>query len=326
LQWPSANSYHWQAMTAELTARPLTSADTAFAVRTVAAVQPHHPWAAEELHVWWRTADRMGRRRTLVVEEAGRPAGWIDVSLFEKAAERDGRLMVFLPGAAPEQLDHAWAIAEEAGRELGVRLGRASVWEDDVLGLGMLERRGWERKRVERFWRLELVGQVERLRELRVAARRRVEAAGLRIATAADLGGEAVYPELHRVDEAASEDIPRDVPRVPIPYEVWLQWVSPPGVLPERMWVGLSGDRPVGTSFLDYGSTPVSTGFTGVLREHRGAGLARALKLETVVQAAELGVEAVETDNDYANAPILHLNEELGYRGIPGQVKLHKRL
>jgi hypothetical protein len=313
-------------MTITLTARPLVPEDLAFAARAVAAVQPHHPWSEHELLTWWRTADRMGQRRSLVLEEAERPVGWVEAALFDGAAEGDARLLAYLPGAGAEGLDGAWAIAEEAARELGARLGRANMWEDDGPALAAMEGRGWERKRTQRVWRLELSGQAERLRELRVAARRRVEGAGLRIASAAELGGEAVYPELHRVDEAAADDIPRDVPRVPVPYDVWLDWMQPPGVLPERVWVGLIGDRPVGVSFLDYGATPVSTGFTGVLREHRGAGLARALKLETVVQAAELGVAAVETDNDSANAPILHLNEELGYREIHGIVRLHKAL
>jgi GNAT superfamily N-acetyltransferase len=309
-----------------LTARPLVPEDTAFAVDAVGAAQPHHPWPAEILRLDWRTSDQMGRRRSLVLEEAGRPAGWVQATMWDEAPEGEGRVTVFLPAAGPEQLDQAWAIVEEAARELGVRLGRASVWEDDGPALEALGRRGWELKRKERFWRLDLAGRAERLLELRAGARRRVEAAGLRIATAADLGGEAVYPDLYRMEDVTAADIPRDTPHVTMAYDAWLEWMRPPAVLPERIWIALSGDRPVGISYLDYGWTPVGTAYTGVLREHRGAGLARALKLETLVQAVELGIPAVETDNDSANAPILHLNEELGYREIPGQVKLHKHL
>ncbi|HYW25727.1 MAG TPA: hypothetical protein VE953_16265 [Terriglobales bacterium] len=309
-----------------LTARPLGPDDVAFALRAVGAAQPHHPWSEEELRLSWRTAEQMGRMRTLVLEEAGRPAGWVAVTMWDEAPEREGRMAVFLAGAGPDQFDQAWSIVEDAARELGVGLGRASVWEDDAAALEALGRRGWERKRRERFWRLDLAGDGDRFRELRSAARLRVEGAGLRVATAAELGGEALYPELHRIETVTAADIPRDLPHVPIPYDAWRAWMRPPAVLPERVWVGVSGDRPVGVSHLDYGGTPVATGYTGVLREHRGAGLARALKLETVVQAVDLGVTAVETDNDEANAPILHLNEELGYREIPGQVKLHKLL
>ena len=309
-----------------LTARPLTPEDAAFAARAVSATQPHHPWSEDELRLQWSSSARMGKVSTLVLEDEGRPAGWVAATLWHEQAGGEGRVAVFLIGAGAEQLDQAWAIVEDAARELGVRLGRASLWENDAPQLEALRRRGWEVKRRERFWRLDLAGQAERLRDRRADARRRVEAAGLRVVTAAELGGEALYPELHRVEDVTARDIPRDIPRVPIPYEAWLEWMRPPGVVPERIWLGLSGERVVGVSYLDYGTTPVGTAYTGVLREHRGAGLARALKLETLVQAFELGVPAVETDNDEANAPILHLNEELGYREIHGQVKLHKPL
>ena len=52
------------------------------------------------------------------------------------------------------------------------------------------------------------------------------------------------------------------------------------------------------------------------------AGVARALKLETVMQAIALGTAHVRTENDGENAPILHLNEEMGYVRIPGWVQL----
>ena len=77
---------------------------------------------------------------------------------------------------------------------------------------------------------------------------------------------------------------------------------------------------------LAYRVSIVETGYTGVLREHRGKGVARALKLATLEQALELGATAVETDNDSENAPILHLNEELGYREIPGKLEFHRAL
>jgi GNAT superfamily N-acetyltransferase len=97
-------------------------------------------------------------------------------------------------------------------------------------------------------------------------------------------------------------------------------------VLPERVWVAVVEGRPVGLSFLTYREGSVETGFTGVLRDHRNKGIARALKLETLCQAVELGVEAVETDNDSQNAPILRLNEEIGYRQVDGQLQFRKAL
>ena len=65
----------------------------------------------------------------------------------------------------------------------------------------------------------------------------------------------------------------------------------------------------------------VWTDWTGTARRIRGRGVARALKLETVMQAIALGTERVRTENDGANAPILHLNAELGYVRIPGWIQ-----
>ena len=82
----------------------------------------------------------------------------------------------------------------------------------------------------------------------------------------------------------------------------------------------------MGYSYLAYRQSVVETGYTGVLREHRGKGFARALKLETLVQALDLGVTSVDTDNDSENAPILHINQEMGYRLVVPIIELHREV
>ena len=311
-------------MTADLTVRPLGPDDLGAAVAATNALQPHHPWTAEELRVYFRTCQREGAVRAMVVENGGRPAGWISAALW-RGTDGHGLLHVFLPRVDPDHLDGAWKLAESAALELGMTVARANQWEHDST-IAVLERRGWERTRRQRYWRLELAELRDRLPALREAARKRVAVAGIRLVTAAELGGEAVYPDLHAVNNASAVDIPRSAPYVPVSYETWREWIDPSRIPPDRLWVAVAGDRPVGYSFLDYAATPASTGYTGVVREHRGAGLGRALKLETLAQAIDQGVEVVETDNDSQNAPILHLNKELGYREVPGIVVLTRRL
>ena len=68
----------------------------------------------------------------------------------------------------------------------------------------------------------------------------------------------------------------------------------------------------------------VWTWFTGVVREYRGRGIARGLKLAILKQAIAENVPRVRTDNDETNGPMLHVNEELGYRRIPGSVSYRK--
>lgn len=42
------------------------------------------------------------------------------------------------------------------------------------------------------------------------------------------------------------------------------------------------------------------------------------------MQAIALGVDKVRTDNDSTNAPILHLNEAMGYRRRADMIQLMK--
>jgi GNAT superfamily N-acetyltransferase len=58
----------------------------------------------------------------------------------------------------------------------------------------------------------------------------------------------------------------------------------------------------------------------------RGRGIARALKYTTIAQAIELGATLIETQNDAENAPILHLNQEMGYEPVTPVIELHRAL
>ena len=64
---------------------------------------------------------------------------------------------------------------------------------------------------------------------------------------------------------------------------------------------------------------------TAVLPKHRGQGIARALKIAGIVAAKAQGFEAIRTDNDTRNAPMLAINDSLGFRRLPAMVTLEKR-
>jgi len=96
----------------------------------------------------------------------------------------------------------------------------------------------------------------------------------------------------------------------------------------DRFWIAKQGDEVVGMSLVSFPperGVP-STEFTGTSPQHRGRGIGRALKYETVAQAIELGATRIRTDNDSANAPILHLNEEMGYQPIKAYIELHREI
>ncbi|MGB9111340.1 MAG: GNAT family N-acetyltransferase [Acidimicrobiales bacterium] len=89
---------------------------------------------------------------------------------------------------------------------------------------------------------------------------------------------------------------------------------NPPGVLI------LSRDgAPVGLASISCERDRTwNTWFTGIVPESRGMGLARALKLTTMALARRQGGRRITGFNDVKNAPILHLNESLGFERCHG--------
>lgn len=265
----------------------------------------------------------MGPARRWIVWNGGERLGWIGVG--REGDEVHARVEVDLAGGGADAYADAFAFAERQAAALGAGEAVTDVWEDRAAALAALRVLGWAQRRHERFWRLELQPAKERLLAERAAARE--AAKGLSAVTAAEFGGESVLRTLYDINNQTQADIPRSIAFVPDPFELWAEWMSPPRSTLDRIWVGVADGAAVGFSLLSYRPVGiVETGYTGVLREYRGRGLARLLKLETLVQAANFGVEAVETDNDSENAPIIHLNQALGYSEITGQLEFAKRL
>lgn len=65
---------------------------------------------------------------------------------------------------------------------------------------------------------------------------------------------------------------------------------------------------------------------TGVRREARGRGVALALKLAVIEYARVKGITELRTNNDSTNAPMLAINEKLGYQRLPGWLVWDRRL
>jgi GNAT superfamily N-acetyltransferase len=304
--------------------RELTHADAAFAATAQGADDPLHPKQPDELLELWVNTERScwTDRFQVIVDDV--PAGWVSILRWREDTHGSVDVNLVVPGAGPDVLAAAIARAEAVAPAMEARNLALQVLETNAVAVAALEAGGWTQKRRERCWRLELAPNAGRLLELRASARPRVEASGAELLTAAELGGIEVFPALYRVSIATEPDIPTSVPYEPSSYEDWLVWMQPPSILPERIWVAVVDRQPVGFSSLAFHQSLVETFYTGVLREHRNKGIARALKLETLGQAIELGVESVETDNDSENAPILHLNHELGYREITARLEFHK--
>jgi GNAT superfamily N-acetyltransferase len=134
---------------------------------------------------------------------------------------------------------------------------------------------------------------------------------------------------LYRLETQTEQDIPTTVPIPVLKLEAWTaRRFGDPAVREDRIWLALDDGELVGLSQLGY---PVVRGFpytdyTATARRVRGRGIARALKYQSMAQALELGFTIVRTMNDAENAPILHLNQEMGYRLAFEEIELHREL
>ena len=308
------------------TFRPATHGDAQFAAATASAVEPLHPQMSGELLDRWINTEKSSKVKRFIVQEAGVDRGWISLVQPGDVGGLATYLNLMVPPAHKHLFPDVLEFGEAQAREMGASVLICSAYEDNHAAVERLRSDGWEQERRERFWRLDLATNAKRIRSLRTASQQKLTNSGVAITTVADLGGEPFLRRLLPVMHEAVADIPKSVEYIPEPYEEWVVWMQPPAVLPERIWVAAVGVEPVGYSYLAYRQSVVETGFTGVLRSHRGKGLARALKLETLAQAIDLGVPTVDTDNDSENAPILHINEELGYDELPGKLEFHRKL
>jgi GNAT superfamily N-acetyltransferase len=163
-------------------------------------------------------------------------------------------------------------------------------------------------------------------------AESRALAAGITITTMAEL--QAHDPEhrqkLYELDVEATKDEPHPEPPTTPSRESYDGWVfDSPNYLPEGNFIALDGDRYVGMSTLKTSQASpdeLYVGFTGVLREYRGKGIAMALKLRTIAFARERGTRTLKTWNDSTNRPMLRINEALGFARQPAWVSHLKQL
>lgn len=96
--------------------------------------------------------------------------------------------------------------------------------------------------------------------------------------------------------------------------------------VPAGTMVALFGDRWVGLAALDRGAGYLLASMTGVVRDWRGRGLARWLKLHTIRYAFDAGTAELRTVNDATNPAILALNRSLGFRPTAIEVRYRKDL
>ena len=318
------------------TIRPFAEADYPAIVSVYNRCRPDSPWSEEAARRNDGTWDysRYVRLRH-VAELDGRVVGYGQI--FQSAFGFHPRKFTMHVMVDPEsrQRGAGSGLYEKLLEELAARdamLVRADVREDDSVTIAFVTRRGFVEAR--RSWESQLSLEGFDLARF-AAAEERVRDAGIAISTAASErerrpDWERLVYELHG---ACGLDEPQlDEPTMPS-FEYWRERnVGSEDFIPEGCILAVDPSQPdryAGMSVLyripGY-PEELHQSFTGVHRDYRGKGIGLAMKLAGIRFALASGIKRIHTENDSLNAPMLRINDALGFQREPANVTFQKDL
>ncbi|GAA4867875.1 GNAT family N-acetyltransferase [Kitasatospora terrestris] len=199
-----------------------------------------------------------------------------------------------------------------AGEELLATAGatRISCWADDEPdALAFAAARGYTAGRQGHFSARDLTTGLPPVPAL---------PAGTELRTAADYLDDP-YP-IYLVDIDGTRAEPGDLETGDQPYEEWLATIwRRPDLSHELTTVVLADGEPVAFSAAQTDGGRYWSAFTATCESHRGRGLAKIAKTDSLHRARAAGLTAAYTANDATNAPMLAINAWLGYHICAGE-------
>ena len=316
----------------EITFRAATIDDAELATAVMTAAYPAMAHDPAVTRYRWRTPRRGYSYGRFIGELDGQAVaftGWVH-GPWDRLPDRHCEVEVWLDRAVPDRglLKTVWTwISQQATAEgAGVLLAYAGEDEPDMLEA--MAELGFERDRLDRVSELDLRANGERLLREAAEAKAAMAAAGIDLMTLAEWSDPDKLRKLYELDSITRQDIPHSLPILTESLADFELRGRSPDRSPERSWVALDHGRPVALTYLKFpraGGT-VWTGYTATHTDHRGRGIGKAVKLQSLAQAIELGVPVVRTDNDAENAAMLRINRALGYEPRPGFVGHLKRV
>ena len=317
----------------ELDLRPATLEDASIVADLEVARDPDDPRDPQMLRFWWTLRSANEATTRLVALRDGAAVAFVAAGheLWENVTDRFGWMRVTIHPDLWSERNYSALIsrAEAWLRSEGVTTSVIRIredFEDDLRVAGSI---GYREVRRQRNSELDLVALREQLLARTAENRKRMQEQGVRLLTLSEEKDPDLMTKLHEMMIETEQDIPVSVPIRRQPFDEWKRATfDNPGTREDRFWIAREGDDIVGMSVMDFPPTRGLpwTSFTATSRRVRGRGIARALKYETIAQAIELGYERVRTANDGVNEPILHINQEMGYRLVIPIIELHRSL
>ena len=285
--------------------------DLARAVEIYNAVWPARAVTTEEVEGWRRAAVDSTE---LLAALNGVDVGSATASLHAQHPDACFTLITVLRehrrrgvGTALYEAVSTWAA------ERGIEVLETRVLENDPSGLEFARRRGFDPFSVEAGFELDVAAaQIDDTRLDGVEIVSLAERPDLADATF-DVAVDAI------------PDVPGDHRWTPPPRERWVDdHLLAPSTPSAAVLVAVASGEVVGYAKLRLApdGRTATHAMTAVKRAWRGLGVATALKRAQIRWAKERGLQRLHADNEEDNAPMLRVNERLGYRPAAGRVTL----
>jgi GNAT superfamily N-acetyltransferase len=255
------------------------------------------------------------RFRPLLAELYGEPVGTAQVGLVHDSPQPgQGYVNVYVD---PAHVRHgAGSLLVRTAEEYLASLGatRLFAWVlDEPANRAFAERHGYRASRSAHFLRLDLAkAPLPPLQE---------PPPGVELCTGADYADDP--RPLFLLDAETMTDEPGDIAHEFTDYEAWLAetW-NHPLFSPELTSVAVVDGRPAAFSAARTdGDTRYGTVMTGTGRAHRGRGLAKLAKNDSLHRARAAGFTQAFTGNDSGNEPMLAINRWFGYEICATEVR-----
>ncbi|WP_433792425.1 GNAT family N-acetyltransferase [Actinoplanes sp. CA-252034] len=296
-------------MTADFSIRPAHPDDAAAAAALRAAVHPYLVRGEASTRRMFADPPPGGNRIHLLAERDGEIIGLVSAFRDTRSADAGfGRIALQVHPRRRGRGIGSALLTEAITHLRSIGVCRASSWAAPE-AVGFARAHGFEPSREMRFSALDLTGFGDR--PFLPAP------AGIQMVRLRELAEKALY----EADVAAATDEPGETPPQPTPYPLWRYEIwDEPGLDRDASTAAVADGEIVSFSLVLRDGDRMWSDMTATVPAHRGRGLAHLVKTAALRRAAASGVRTAYTSNDEENAPMLAVNNRLGYRPVGTQI------
>jgi GNAT superfamily N-acetyltransferase len=301
--------------------RPDDRADVEDFARVRHLALPHILWTPDAIVHNLAHTHPDARFVSLVAEEDGEVIGTAQVQLAHDSPEPgQGMLNIYVHPDRTRRGAGELLVRAAEKHLAGHGATKLLAWVlDEPANRAFAERHGYRAGRSAHFLRLDLTdGTLPPLQPL---------PPGIELRSAADFADDP--RPLFELDAETTQDEPSDLDTEFTDYENWIEenWKHPL-LNRELTTVAFVEGRPAAFSvaYTDAATGRYATAMTGTARAHRGRGLAKLAKNDSLHRARAAGYTVALTGNDVGNEPMLAINKWFGYEICATEVRYVREL